>query len=86
MVMLFCEVKILVDGAELDNEIELVDVSVLVDETIEDDKEDETVASNEVISEEDEGKNDTSLEDRLGKVMEVHPVKIPVSHVNNRMG
>jgi hypothetical protein len=24
--------------------------------------------------------------ERLGKVIEVHPVKIPVSHVNNRMG
>jgi hypothetical protein len=34
----------------------------------------------------DEINNDKSLVERLGKVIEVHPVKIPVSHVNNRMG
>jgi hypothetical protein len=34
----------------------------------------------------DEGNNDTSLEDRLGNGIEVHPVKIPVTQVNKMIG
>jgi hypothetical protein len=34
----------------------------------------------------DEINNDKSLVERLGKVIEVHPVKIPVTQVNKMIG
>jgi hypothetical protein len=59
---------------------------VLVEETVEEEMDVETNASDEITWDGDEGNNDTSLEDRLGNGIEVHPVKIPVTQVNKMIG
>lgn len=82
MVMLFCEEEVLVEGKELVEGNELVDAIELV----EDDIDVETNASDDVTWDVDEINNDKSLVERLGKVIEVHPVKIPVTQVNKMIG
>jgi hypothetical protein len=99
MVMTFCEEEILVEdnellddadelaeGKELEDGNELVDAIELVEETIKEETNVETDVSDDNSWDVDEINNDTSLEERLGKVIEVHPVKIPVSQVNKMMG
>jgi hypothetical protein len=59
---------------------------VLVEETVEEEIDVETNASDEITWDVDDGNNDTSLESRLGNGIEVHPVKIPVTQVNKMIG
>lgn len=84
--MRFCEEEILVEGKELVEGNELLDAIELVEEIDEEEIKLEIDDSNDVSSDVDETIDEESLEDRLGKGIEVHPVNIPVSQVNKMIG